>query len=105
MIELLFLVVTVFAYSLVYWVRGRLAGGELNAVKLILFMVFNGFFVVPYLDVARYKIFPFIGYRPDILENYPLIGWGSLFMAIIHAGTFPTKDDFRFRSLFKNIVR
>ena len=105
MIDLLALGFYALGYASIRWLRKRLDGERLNGLKLMAYVVINGFFVVPYLDIAYNDTFLFMGHRPDLVESHPVVGWGALIMAIVHSGTYPTRDGFRFSSLFRKKSR
>lgn len=62
----------VFGVVSAYALRTRLSGEGLNSLKLFLCLIFNGFFVVSYIEVIKYGEFPFLGLGLILLFNIQL---------------------------------
>ncbi|CAN2977053.1 hypothetical protein METHPM2_410043 [Pseudomonas sp. PM2] len=54
-------------------------------------MIFNGFFVVSYIEVIKYGEFPFFGIRTDFIVQYPIIEWIAFFGILAHGFALPVK--------------
>ena len=76
-----------FAYSLKIY----LSGNNLNNIKLFFRLIFNGLFVVPYIDIIENNDFLFLGHRPDIISEHPFIGWIAFSCIFIHSFSLPVK--------------
>lgn len=63
------LVFVVFGVVGAYALRARLSGEDLNTLKLFSCVIFNGFFVVSYIEVIKYGEFPFLGLGLILLFN------------------------------------
>ncbi|NWB67838.1 hypothetical protein [Pseudomonas sp. I8001] len=74
-----------------YALKVKFSGGNLNHVKLYFCLIFNGFFVITYMDVIKYDDFLYLGYRPDITVGYPIIDWIALIGMLAHAFALPMK--------------
>lgn len=91
MIAVLFSALALTSITAAYFLKFRLSGEDLNALKLYTCLIFNGLFAVPYLDIAKNDNFLFLGHQPEIINTYPSIGWIALFSAVAHALALPTK--------------
>ena len=80
-----------FAYALKIY----LSDTNLNHAKFYFCLIFNGFFVVPYIDIIENKNFPFLGYQPDTVSEHPFIGWIAFFSILAHATALPVKRKVR----------
>jgi hypothetical protein len=78
-----------------YVLKAKLSGEGLNTFKLFLCVMFNGFFVVSYLEVIKYCEFPFLGVRTDIIIQYPIIEWIAFFGILAHAFALPMRRKVR----------
>lgn len=74
-----------------YTLRARLSGEGLNSLKLFLCLIFNGFFVVSYIELIKYCEFPFFGVRTDFVIQYPIIEWIAFFGILAHGFALPVK--------------
>lgn len=81
----------VFGVVSAYALRTRLSGEGLNSLKLFLCLIFNGFFVVSYIEVIKYGEFPFFGIRTDFIIQYPIIEWIAFFGILAHGFALPVK--------------
>ncbi|WP_103734774.1 hypothetical protein [Pseudomonas sp. GZJR-8] len=81
----------VFGVGGAYALRSRLSGEGLNSLKLFLCLVFNGFFVVSYIEVIKYCEFPFFGVRTDFIIQYPILEWIAFFGILAHGFALPVK--------------
>lgn len=73
------------------YLKTRWSGSDLNHTKLYLSLIFNGCFVVPYIDLIKNNDFLFLGNRPDITADHPLIGWIAFTCIFIHLYALPVK--------------
>ncbi|MDD0975078.1 hypothetical protein [Pseudomonas fontis] len=92
MVVWVFSVIVIVGYLAIFWLKLRLSGEHLNTARLSLFLILNGFFVVPYLDIVYNDKFLFFGYHPEVVSEYPAVGWLSLLFAILHCFTFPGRN-------------
>lgn len=92
MIVWVFPIIAICGVAIAYWLKFYLSGERLNSITFFSFMIFNGFFVVPYMDILYYDNFLFLGHRPDILYDFPAIGWAALLCVILHCFALPTKE-------------
>lgn len=74
-----------------YALKRRFSGCDLNHVKLYFCLVYNGFFVVSYIEVIKYCVFPFFGIRTDVVIQYPIIEWIAFFGILAHAFALPMR--------------
>lgn len=74
-----------------YTLKAKLSGEGLNSWKLFLCLIFNGSFVVSYIEVIKYSEFPFLGVRADIVMQYPIVEWIVFFGILAHAFALPMK--------------
>lgn len=91
MIVWLFPLIAVCSVSAAYSLKKRLSGEDLNHTKLYAGLAFNSLFVVPYIDIVQANDFPFLGYRPDIISEYPFIGWIAFICIFLHSLACPVK--------------
>jgi hypothetical protein len=78
-----------FAYAL----KVRLSGSNLNSIKFFCCLIFNGFFVVTYIDVIENSDFLFLGHSPDITLEHPFIGWTAFLCILAHSFSLPVKRE------------
>ncbi|MCE4054825.1 hypothetical protein [Pseudomonas sp. Au-Pse12] len=95
MILWLFPVVAACGIGVAYFLKVRLSGSDLNYTKLYACLVFNGFFVVPYIDILQNQNFLFLGRRPELLLEHEFIGWIAFFCIFIHLFALPVKRKVR----------
>lgn len=74
-----------------YALKRKFSGCDLNYVKLYFCLVYNGFFVVSYIEVIKYCEFPFFGVRTDFVIQYPIIEWIAFFGILAHGFALPVK--------------
>lgn len=91
MIAWLFPILATLGVSAAYLLRYRLSGPKLGAVGLYFCVVFNVFFAVPYINIIEKNEFVFLGVRPDIMEDYPFIGWVAFVCVLLHSFALPYK--------------
>jgi hypothetical protein len=91
MIVWVFPVLAVCGIFSAYFLKVRLSGSNLNHVKLYSCLIFNGFFVVPYINIIENNDFLFLGYRPEIISEHQFIGWIAFFSIFIHSFALPAK--------------
>lgn len=89
MIVWIFPLIAITSVVAAYYIRHRLSGENLNLLKLYGSLAFNGLFAIPYLNIVENDRFMFLGHRPDIATDYPIIGWIALFSALAHAFALP----------------
>jgi hypothetical protein len=76
---------------LAYVLKIYLSNTNLNHAKLYGSVIFNGLFVVPYIDIIENNNFPFLGYRPETILEHPSIGWIAFFCILAHSTALPVK--------------
>ncbi|WP_313000935.1 hypothetical protein [Pseudomonas sp.] len=91
MIVWIFPILAVCGVFFAYLLKARLSGKKLNSIKLFFCLTFNGFFVVPYIDIIENNNFLFLGHRPEIIAEHPLIGWLALSCILLHSFSLPVK--------------
>lgn len=91
MIFFVFPVLAACGVFVAYFLKVRLSGSDLNHVKLYFCLLFNGLFVVPYMDILQNNDFLFLGHRPEIISEHPFIGWIAFVCIFIHLFSFPVK--------------
>ena len=74
-----------------YALKRRFSGYDLNHIKLYSCVVYNGYFVVSYIEVIKYGEFPFFGIRTDFIIQYPIIEWIAFFGILAHGFALPMK--------------
>ena len=74
-----------------YALKRRFSGCDLNHIKLYSCVVYNGYFVVSYIEVIKYGEFPFFGIRTDFIIQYPIIAWLAFFGILAHGFALPMK--------------
>lgn len=88
-----FPVLAVCGIWLAYLLKIGVSGKNLTYTKFFLCFVFNGFFVIPYMDILQDNEFLFLGRRPEILLEYPFIGWIAFCCIFIHLFALPVKRE------------
>lgn len=81
-----------------YTLRIKFSGEELwgfLALKFIVCIIFNFVFVFIYLRIVKFQEFPVLGFRPDLIADYPLISYIAIFCIYIHAFAFPVEIELR----------
>ncbi|PWY48563.1 hypothetical protein DK261_11625 [Pseudomonas sp. RW409] len=91
MILWVFPVLAACGISVAYFLKVRLSGSDLNYARFYFCLVFNGLFVVPYMDILQNNDFLFLGYRPEIISEHPFIGWIAFSCIFIHLFALPVK--------------
>ncbi|PMY38029.1 hypothetical protein DMW99_30075 [Pseudomonas chlororaphis] len=91
MILWVFPVLAVCGISVAYFLKARFSGSDLNYARFYFCLVFNGLFVVPYMDILQNDDFLFLGHRPEIVSEHPFIGWVAFFCIFIHLFALPVK--------------
>lgn len=91
MIAWIFPILAVGGISSAYALRIFLSGSNLNSIRLCLGIAFNALFVVPYIEIIQNNNFPYLGYRPDIISDYPFVGWIAFFCIFLHSFACPVK--------------
>jgi hypothetical protein len=81
----------VFGVSAAYILKVCLSGSSLNHIKLYFCLIFNGAFVIPYIDIIKNNDFLFLGYRPDIISDHPFVGWLAFACIFAHLFALPVK--------------
>ncbi len=76
-----------FAYALKIY----LSNTNLNHAKFYFCIIFNGFFVVPYIEIIENNHFPFLGNKPETISEHPFIGWIAFFCILAHSAALPVK--------------
>lgn len=89
MIIWIFPLIAVASVTAAYRLKFCLSGESLTLFKLYSSLAFNGLFAIPYLNIVENDCFMFLGHRPDIAKDYPIIGWIALFSALAHAFALP----------------
>lgn len=74
-----------------FYIKFRLSGDRLGYSHILFCVIFNGFFVIPYMDVLERDKFPFWGHQPAVLAENPYLGWIALVSIFIHLFAFPVK--------------
>jgi len=95
MIAFTFAVAALCGIFIAFYLKFRLSGPHLNYLSFYSCLVFNGVFVVPYIDIIQSGCFLFFGCRPDIISHYPFIGWAALVCVFIHLFALPVKKTTR----------
>ena len=91
MIVWVFPVLAVCGIFFAYFLKIHFSGNNLNSIKIFLCLLFNGLFVVPYIDIIENNDFLFLGRRPEILSEHPFIGWIAFICIFIHSFALPVK--------------
>ena len=81
-----------------YTLRIRFSGEELwdfLGLKFIVCMVFNSVSVFIYLRIVTFQEFPVLGFRPDLIADYPLISYIAILCIYIHGFAFPVERELR----------
>lgn len=78
-----------------YTLKIRFSGTEYFLAKFLLCLIFNGFFAITHLSMIEENNFPLLGYNPDLISNYPIIGWIAFFCIPAHAGALPVRWEIR----------
>lgn len=91
MILWFFPVLAIFGISAAYLLKVHLSGSDLSYAKFYSCLVFNGFFVIPYIEILQNNDFLFLGHRPEITSEHPFIGWISFICIFIHLFALPVK--------------
>ena len=79
-----------------YTLRIRFSGEKLwdfLGVKFIVCMIFNSVFGFVYFRIVKFQEFPVLGFRPDLIADYPLISYIAIFCIYIHGFAFPVKRE------------
>jgi hypothetical protein len=88
-----FFALAAFGVFCAYFLKINLSGSNLNHAKLYSCLVFNGLFILPYMDILQNNEFLFFGHRPDVISEYPLIGWIAFICIFIHLFALPVKQN------------
>lgn len=91
MIVWIFPILAVCGIFFAFLLKIRLSGKNLNNIKLFFCLIFNGLFVVPYIDIIENNDFLFLGHRPEITAEHPFIGWIAFSCIFIHSLSLPAK--------------
>lgn len=78
-----------------YTLKIRFSGTQYFFAKFSLCLAFNGFFAITYLGMIEQHQFLLLGHQPDLISNYPFIGWIAFFCIPIHAGALPVRWEIR----------
>ena len=76
-----------------YALKVRFSGSHLNSIKFFCCLIFNGFFVVTHIEIIEKNDFLFLGHRPDIILEYPFIGWTAFLCILAHSFALPIKRE------------
>lgn len=91
MIVWVFPALAAFGVCVAYVLKFRLSGQKLGLVGLFSCVFFNGFFAVSYINIIEENDFVFLGNRPDLILDYPFIGWIAFFCILLHTFALPIK--------------
>lgn len=91
MIVLIFSALAACGVFLAYFLKIHLSGRNLTHAKLYFCLILNGFFVVPYINIIEHNDFLYLGSRPDIISEHPIIGWIAFVCIFLHLFSFPVK--------------
>lgn len=92
MIVWIFPVLATFGVCVAYFLKYLLSGKDLGLVGLFSCVFFNGFFAVSYINIIEEDDFVFLGNRPDLIVEYPFIGWIAFVCILLHTFALPIKD-------------
>lgn len=76
-----------------YALRVLLSSKNLGYIKLFLGLIPNMLLMTIHYKIAKFSTFPKLGYRPEVIDEYPFIGWLALICFLLHAGATPVKRD------------
>ncbi len=93
MIAWLFPILSALGLLCGFSLRVLLSSKNLGYVKLFLGLIPNMLAMALHYKIVYLDIFPFLGHRPDIIDEYVFIGWLALACFLLHACAFPVKYD------------
>lgn len=91
----LFPVLSALGVFLAFSLRILLSSRKLGYTKFFLGMIPNMLAMRAHYKIADLNVFPFLGYRPDIIDEHIFIGWLALACFFLHASAFPVKQDLK----------
>lgn len=91
----LFPLLSIFGVFSAFSLRILLSSKNLGYAKFFLGMISNMLIMRVHYKIADLNIFPFLGYRPDIINEHIFIGWLALACFFLHASAFPVKQDLK----------
>ncbi len=75
--------------ALGYYFKYRLSGPRLNNFKLCFCLIVNGFFIISYVQLIERGVFVYRWHRPDLLMQYPILGWLAMAGIIVQGFALP----------------
>ncbi|NMX50496.1 hypothetical protein HBO35_12060 [Pseudomonas veronii] len=93
MIIMAFLILSPLGLLFAYWLRVIFAGKRLGYTKIYISLAVNIFFMMTHMEIAQLDKYLYFGTHPEVIENYPIIGWIALAFFILHALALPVKRD------------
>lgn len=93
MIIMAFLILSPLGLLFAYWLRVIFSGKRLGYTKIYISLAVNIFCMMTYMEIAQFDKYLYFGTHPEVIENYPIIGWIALAFFILHALALPVKRD------------
>ncbi|MCF4996333.1 hypothetical protein GIW69_12215 [Pseudomonas syringae] len=91
MIPWAFLIIALFGIFFAFFLKVYLSGVNLNRAKLFFCLIFNGCFIVPYINIIEGNALPFVSNGLEVGTAHPFIGWVAFFCIFIHSSALPVK--------------
>ncbi|MBC3254241.1 hypothetical protein HU733_01940 [Pseudomonas paralactis] len=93
MIIMAFLILSPLGLLFAYSLRVIFSGKGLGYTKIYISLAVNIFFMMTHMEIAQSDKYLCFGTHPEVIENYPIIGWIALAFFILHALALPVKRD------------
>lgn len=81
-----------------FTLRIRFSGAHLwewFGIRFIICVAFNLLFAMIYFSISKLQVLPVLGYRPDVILEYPFIEWIAFFCGYIHVFAWPVERELR----------